>query len=167
MEVASREENQQLAAATTTVFCHFRVYYKLNIISIYIYIWIDSRLKGIFIESKNTHNEGVMQVASREENQQLAAPVAAAAATVFCHFRVYYKLNIISIYIWIDSRLTRIFIESKNTHNRVLTKDLCKLQAVKKISNFQHLQQQQQRRPLYFVIFGLITSSILYQAIYG
>ena len=84
-----------------------------------------------------------MQVASREENQQLAAPIAAAAATVFCHFRVYYKLNIISIYIyiWIDSRLKGLSIEVKNTHNGVLTKELYKLQVVKKISNLQHLQQ--------------------------
>ena len=54
--------------------------------------------------------------------------------------------------IWLYSRLNEISIESKNTHNGVLTKELCKLQAVKKISNLQHLQQQQQ--PLYFVIFG-------------
>ena len=93
-----------------------------------------------------------MQVASREENQQLTAPVAAAVATVFCHFRVYYKLNIISIYIWIDSRLKGLSIKSKNTHNEVLTKELCKLQAVKKISNLQHLLQQQQ--PLFFFFFG-------------
>ena len=45
--------------------------------------------------------------------------------------------------IWLDSRLNEISIESKNTHNGVLTKELCKLQAVKKISNLQHLQQQQ------------------------
>ena len=50
--------------------------------------------------------------------------------------------------IWLDSRLNELPIESKNTHNGVLTKELCKLQAMKKISN---LQQQQQ--PLYFVIF--------------
>ena len=50
--------------------------------------------------------------------------------------------------IWLDSRLNDIFIESKNTHNGVLTKELCKLQAVKKISNLLHLQQ-----PLDFVIF--------------
>ena len=54
--------------------------------------------------------------------------------------------------IWLDSRLNEISIESKNTHNGVLTKELCKLQAMKKISNLQHLQEQQQ--PLYFVIFG-------------
>ena len=54
--------------------------------------------------------------------------------------------------IWLDSRLNDLSIESKNTHNGVLTKELCKLQAVKKISNLQHLQQQQQ--PLSFVIFG-------------
>ena len=53
--------------------------------------------------------------------------------------------------IWLDSRLNELSIESKNTHNGVLMKELCKLQAVKKISNLQHLQQQQ---PLSFVIFG-------------
>ena len=50
----------------------------------------------------------------------------------------------------LDSRLNELSIESKNTHNGVLTKELCKLQTVKKISNLQHLQQQ----PLTFVIFG-------------
>ena len=54
--------------------------------------------------------------------------------------------------IWLDSRLNELSIESKNTHNGVLTKELYKLQAVKKISNLQHLQQQQQ--PQSFVIFG-------------
>ena len=54
--------------------------------------------------------------------------------------------------IWLDSRLNEISIESKNTHNGVLTKELCKLQVVAKISNLQHLQQQQQ--PSSFVIFG-------------
>ena len=91
-----------------------------------------------------------MQVASREEDQQLAAPATAASASVFCYFRVYYKLNIVSIYIWIDFRLKVLSIKSKNTHNEVLTKELCKLQAVKKISNLQHLMQQ----PLFLVIFG-------------
>ena len=57
-------------------------------------------------------------------------------------------LNSISL----DSRLNDLSIESKNTHNGVLTKELCKLQAVKKISYLQHLQQQQQ--PLSFIIFG-------------
>ena len=52
--------------------------------------------------------------------------------------------------IWLDSRLNELSIESKNTHNGVLTNELCKLQAVKKIS---HLQQQQQQ-PLSFVNFG-------------
>ena len=51
--------------------------------------------------------------------------------------------------IWLDFRLNELSIESKNTHNGVLTKELCKLQAVKKISNLQHLKQ-----PLTFVIFG-------------
>ena len=54
--------------------------------------------------------------------------------------------------IWLNYRLNEISIESKNTHNGVLTKELCKLQAVTKISNSQHLQQQQQ--PPSFVIFG-------------
>ena len=83
-----------------------------------------------------------MQVASPEENQQLAAAAAAAAATVFCHFRVYYKLNIISIYIWIDSRLKGLSIESKNTHNGVLMKELCNvaLAAVAATTGFCHFQ---------------------------
>ena len=54
------------------------------------------------------------------------------------------------IRIWLDSRLHELSIESKN--NGVLTKELCKLQAVKKICHLQHLQQQQQ--PLSFVNFG-------------
>ena len=53
--------------------------------------------------------------------------------------------------IWLDSRLNDFSIESKNTHNGFLMKELCKLQAVTKISNSQHLQQQQ---PPSFVIFG-------------
>ena len=52
--------------------------------------------------------------------------------------------------IWLDSRLNELSIESKNTHNGALTKELCKLQAVTKISNLQHLQQQ----PPSFVLFG-------------
>ena len=52
--------------------------------------------------------------------------------------------------IWLDSRFNELSIESKNTHNGVLTKELCKLQAVAKINNLQHLQQQ----PPSFVIFG-------------
>ena len=55
--------------------------------------------------------------------------------------------------IWLDSRLDELSIESKNTHNGVLTKELCKLQAVTKINNLQHLLQQPQP-PLSFVIFG-------------
>ena len=51
--------------------------------------------------------------------------------------------------IWLYSRLNELSIESKNTHNGVLMKELCKLQAMTKISNLQHLQQ-----PPYFVIFG-------------
>ena len=54
--------------------------------------------------------------------------------------------------ICLDSRLNELSIEFKNTHNGVLTKELCKLQAVKKINNLQHLQQQLQ--PLCFIIFG-------------
>ena len=66
-----------------------------------------------------------MQVASREENQQLAAPAVAATATIFCHFRTYYKLTIASSYILMDSRLKGLYIESKNTQNEVRTKKLC------------------------------------------
>ena len=59
-----------------------------------------------------------------------------------------------------DSRLKGISIESNNSHNRILTKELCKLQAMKKISNLQHLQQQQQHQPLFLVIFGCCIKSI-------
>ena len=73
--------------------------------------------------------------------------------------RLVQQLNFQTIYehqiplngIWLDSRLNELSIESKNTHNGVLTNELCKLQAVKKISYLQHLKQQQQ--PLSFVIF--------------
>ena len=40
--------------------------------------------------------------------------------------------------IWLDSKLNELSIESKNTHNGVLMKELCKLQAVKKISYLHH-----------------------------
>ena len=63
-------------------------------------------------------------MASCEENQQLTAPAVAAAATIFCLFQTYYKLNILSIYIWMDSRLKGLSIESKNTQNGVRTKKL-------------------------------------------
>ena len=66
-----------------------------------------------------------MQIASHEENQQLAAPAVATAATVFCHFQVYYKLNILLSYIWMDSKLKGLSIESNNTQNGVRTKKLC------------------------------------------
>ena len=36
---------------------------------------------------------------------------------------------------WVDSRLKELSIESKNTKFGVLTKELCKLQAMKKISS--------------------------------
>ena len=65
-----------------------------------------------------------MHIASREENQQLAEPAVAAEATVFGHFRTYYQLNIVSRYIWMDSRLKELSIESKNTQNGVWTKKL-------------------------------------------
>ena len=53
--------------------------------------------------------------------------------------------------IWLDSILNELSIESNNTYNGVLTKELFKLQAVTKISNSQHLQQQHQ--PPSFVLF--------------
>ena len=74
---------------------------------------------------KQSSNEEVMHIASREENQQLTATVVAAAATVFYHFQTYYKLNIVSIYIFMDSRIKELSIEFKNTQNGVRTKKLC------------------------------------------
>ena len=66
-----------------------------------------------------------MHIVSREENQQFAATAIAEAATIFCHFQTHYKLNIVSNYIWMDSRLKGFSIESKNTQNEVRTKKLC------------------------------------------
>ena len=65
-----------------------------------------------------------MHIASREENQQLAATAVAAVATIFCHFWTYSKLKIVSSYIWMESRLKGLSIESKNTQNGVRTKKL-------------------------------------------
>ena len=53
-------------------------------------IWLDYRLNEVSIESRNTHN-GVLtkelcKLQAVTKNQQLAAPAAAAAATVFFHF---------------------------------------------------------------------------------
>ena len=73
-----------------------------------------------------------MKVSSREENQQLAALVAIAVATGFCHFRTYYKLKNISIYIWMDSRLKGLSIESKNTQIGLRTKNLWPSEVVDK-----------------------------------
>ena len=65
--------------------------------------------------------------------------------------------------IWLDSRLNDLSIESKNTHNGVLMKELCKLQAVVKISNLQHLQQQ----PPSFVIFGDLNFTFYTASLYS
>ena len=73
-----------------------------------------------------------MQVASREENQQLAALAPVAAAAGFFHFRTYYKLKIVSNYIWMDSRLKGISIESKNTKIELWMKKLWSSEVVDK-----------------------------------
>ena len=57
-----------------------------------------------------------MQVASHEENQQLAAlSVAVVAAIVFSHFQMKYKLNMVSIHICVDLRLKGLSIKSHRT----------------------------------------------------
>ena len=62
-------------------------------------------------------------MASHEENQQLVS-LAAVEATIFSHFRMYYKLNMVSLYIWVDSRLKGLSIESNNTQKGLWTKKL-------------------------------------------
>ena len=68
-------------------------------------------------------------------------------------------------YIWVDSILKWIFIVSMNSHNKILIKELCKLQAMKKISDLQHLEMQLQQ-PLDLVIFVCSLNSIWYQDLY-
>ena len=68
-------------------------------------------------------------------------------------------------YIWVDCRLKGFSIESKNSHNKILLKELCKLQAMKKISNLWQLKQQQ-LQPLFLVILGCSIKSIWDQDIY-
>ena len=71
---------------------------------------MDSILKGLSIESKNSHN-GILTKelcklqAMKKVNKLLAHTAATAAATVLNHFRMYYKLNLVSSYIWVDLRL--------------------------------------------------------------
>ena len=67
--------------------------------------------------------------------------------------------------IWLDSRLNELSIESKNTQNGVLTKELCKLQVMKKSETCSTSSSSSSH--WCFVIFGLIISSRLYQDIYG
>ena len=63
-------------------------------------------------------------MATCEENQQFAEPAVAETTIIFFHFRTYYNLNIVSSYIWMDSTLKGLSIESKNTQNGVQTKKL-------------------------------------------
>ena len=73
-----------------------------------------------------------MQVASREENQKLASLATVAPATGFCHFRTYYKLKIVSSYIWMDSGLKGLSKKSKNTQIGLRTKKLWPAEVVDK-----------------------------------
>ena len=102
-----------------------------------IYIWADLRLKELSIESKNTkkalRTKKLWESEVRGHNQKIRCAEPEGA---YCFLSF---LDI--IYIWRDYILKGITMESKNSHYRILTKELCKLQAMKKISNLQHLQQ--------------------------
>ena len=117
---------------------------------------MDSRLKELSIESKNTQN-GVLtkalcklQAVKKIGNLQHLLQQQQQQSLFLIIFGYNLSLICINLCIWVDYRLKGLSIESKNTQNGVLTKELCKLQAVKKISNLQHLLQQQ---PLFLVIF--------------
>ena len=75
---------------------------------------------GVIDHPKRTSDEQVMVVRSWRTQQENPVVIS---------------------YIWAESGPKWLSIESKNSHNGILTKELCKLQAVKKISNLQHLQQ--------------------------
>ena len=67
-----------------------------------------------------------MQVESREENQQLAAPAAAAVATIFCHFGdLNFIFDIGSLYAF-KYKVLRVLLqlESPNSEHRNSRYDL-------------------------------------------
>ena len=98
-----------------------------------------------------------MQVASHEENQQLAALVGAAetvvAATVFSNFWMYYKLNMVSSYIWVNLRLKGLSIESKNSQKGLRTK---KLGLSEVGGHNQEIRCAEPAGPYYFLSFSYI-----------
>ena len=135
--------------------------YKINIVSSY--IWVESILNVFSIESKNTKkntsDEEVMAVRSWRTKQD--NPMRRTSRGLLFSFSFRHNLSQVAlINIWVDSIFKGLSIESKNSNNGILTKELYKLQAMKKISNFQHLQQQQQS--LFLVIFGCSINSISY-----
>ena len=97
-----------------------------------------------------------MQVASHEENPQLAALAEAAAAlaapTAFSHFRIDYKLIVVSRYIWVDLRLKGLSKESKNTKKGDLEEEVMAVRSWRTKS--ENPMRRTSRGLLFFFIFG-------------
>ena len=130
MLVANHEENQQLAALaatieTTTIFSHFRMLYKLNMVLSY--VWVDLRLKFLSIESQNTkkglRTKKLWPSEVGGHNQKIQCPEP-AGAYCFLSFSDIIKVIVALRYRWVDSRLKGLSIESNNSHNGILTKEL-------------------------------------------
>ena len=97
------------------------------------YIWVDSRLKGLSIEFKNTQ-KGLRtkklwpsEVGGHNQKIRFAEP---AGAYCFLSFSDIIWVQVALSYIWVDSRLKGLSIESKNTQNGLWTKKLWLSEAV-------------------------------------
>ena len=133
------------------------------------YIWVDFRLKGPSIESMSTQKglrTKTLRSSEVEGHNQKIRCTEPVGAYSFLSFYDIIGVQVALSYKWVYARLKGLSIEPKNSHNEILTKGLRKLQAIKKISNLQHLQQQHQQ-PLFLVIFGCSINTIWYQDIYG
>ena len=91
------------------------------------YIWVDVRLKGLSIESKNTQN-GLRtkklwpsEVGGHNQKIRCAEPVGAYC---FLSFSDIIWVQVALRYICVDSRIIGLSIESKNTQNGLRTKKL-------------------------------------------
>ena len=121
---------------------------------------------GGFETQRSFHRVQEHQKRTSDEEVMVVRCAEPAGAYCFLSFSDIIRVQVALIYIWVASRLKGLSIESKNSHNGILTKELCKLQAMKKIRNLVHLQLEHQQKQV-LVIVGISINSIRYQDIYG